>query len=155
VINALTHHLKSDSVQILGTNNTKLSSCLIVPPRSLLHDDAASRQALPRWDAPSFTHLSTLHLTTLHVHRLSQAGAKSLAKLFWKMSEYSNIESVWLDFLWLDDSLCESLVVAGRRLKRLRLGTSGTKLTDKGIVAILEGCDNLEELSLLEVQGVK
>lgn len=69
------------------------------------------------------------------------------------MGEYSNVEDIWLDFLWLDDPLCESLVSAGRRLKRLRLGTSGTKLTDKGIIAILEGCDNLEELALLEVQG--
>ena len=71
------------------------------------------------------------------------------------MGEYSNIENIWLDFLWLDDSLCESLVAAGRRLKRLRLGTSGTKLTDRGVIAVLEGCDNLEELSLLEVQGLR
>lgn len=119
----------------------------------MLHDNPAARQALPRWDAPSLFHLSTLPLTTLHIHRLSQSGARSLAALFVKMGEYSNLEDVWLDFLWLDDTLCESLVSAGRRMKRLRLGTSGTKLTDKGVVAILEGCDNLEEISLLEVQG--
>lgn len=119
----------------------------------LLRDSAQARQALPRWDAPSLLHLSALPLTTLHIHRLSQSGAKSLAALFAKMGEYSNLEDVWLDFVWLDDGLCESLVAAGRRLKRLMLSTSGTKLTDRGIVTILEGCDVLEDLSLLEVQG--
>lgn len=69
------------------------------------------------------------------------------------MGEFSNLEDVWLDFLWLDDTLCDALASAGRRLKRLRLGTSGTKLTDKGVLSIMERCDSLEEFSLLEVQG--
>jgi hypothetical protein len=69
------------------------------------------------------------------------------------MGEESGIEDMWLDFVWLDDSLCELLVAAGRRLTRLTLGTPGTKLTDRGILSILEGCDNLEELTLLEVEG--
>jgi hypothetical protein len=64
------------------------------------------------------------------------------------------LEDVGVDFVWLDDPLCEKIVEAGRRIRKLKLGTSGTKLSDKGIVAIMEGCDALEELVLEDVQGV-
>jgi hypothetical protein len=63
------------------------------------------------------------------------------------------LEDVKIDFVWLDDGLCERLVEAGRRIRRLQIGTGGTKLSDRGIVAILEGCDALEEFGLREAQG--
>ena len=139
---------------MLGSCNTKLTSCSFAPPSMLLSHTSPVRLTLPRWDAPSFPFLSTLPLSSLRVNRLSQQGARSLSALFAKISEYSNLEDVSLGFLWLDDQLCDSLVLAGRKLKRLQLATSGTKLTDKGIIAILEGCDVLEELSLVDVQGL-
>lgn len=139
--------------QILSTQNAKLSSFSFAPTNPLIHDEPSARQGLPRWDAPSLIHLTSLPLTRLVLHRLSQAGARALSALFEKLGEDSTLEEAWLDFVWLDDSLCEKLSVAGRRLKRLRLGTLGTKLTDKGLLSILEGCDALEDLSLHEVEG--
>ncbi|KAF9507087.1 hypothetical protein BS47DRAFT_1489049 [Hydnum rufescens UP504] len=139
--------------EILGSCNTKLVSCSFTPPSMLLSHTSPARLVLPRWDAPSLPHLSALPLSSLRINRLSQQGARSLSVLFAKISEYSNLEDISLDFLWLDDQLCDSLVLAGRKLKRLQLATSGTKLTDRGIITILEGCDALEELSLADVQG--
>lgn len=39
------------------------------------------------------------------------------------------------------------------RVKRITLGTGGTKLTDRGVTALLEGCEALEIFELVEVQG--
>lgn len=33
------------------------------------------------------------------------------------------------------------------------LGTGGTKLTDRGVGALLDGCEALEEFEMVEVQG--
>jgi len=76
-----------------------------------------------------------------------------LSVLLSNIREYSTLEDVSIDFVWLDDQLCEKIVEAGGKLRKLRIGTSGTKLTDKGVVALVEGCDALEELTLDEVQG--
>lgn len=109
---------------------------------------------MSKWDAPSLPLLSTLPLTSLHLSRLSQAGARALSSLLSNIAgEYSLLEDVSFDIVWLDDSLCKKLVEAGRRIRTLKLGTRGTKLSDRGIVLIAEGCENLEEFTLEEVQG--
>jgi hypothetical protein len=89
----------------------------------------------------------------LHLSRLSQAGARALSVLLSNIGEDSLLEDVGFDIVWLDDPLCEKIVEAGRRIRTLKLGTRGTKLSDRGIVTIVEGCENLEELILEEVQG--
>ena len=122
------------------------------PPTTGIQPPAA-RPAIPKWDGPSLPLMAALPLTTLHITRLTQQGSRALAVLFAHLSEYSLLEDVSLDFVWLDDSLCERLVEAGRRVRRLKIGTSGTKLTDKGIVSIFEGCDALEDFGLIEAQG--
>lgn len=94
-----------------------------------------------------------LPITKLHITRLSQQGSRALALLFTQLGEYSLLEDVSLDFVWLDDLLCEKVVEAGRRIKTLKIGTSGTKLTDKGLISIFEGCDGLEDFALVEAQG--
>lgn len=111
------------------------------------------RPGLAKWDAPSLSLLSTISLTSLHLSRLSQSGARALSALLSSIGEYSTLEDLSLDFVWLDDSLCERIVEAGRRVRKLKISTSGTKLSDKGLVAIAEGCDALEDLVLEEVQG--
>ncbi|KZW00325.1 hypothetical protein EXIGLDRAFT_761936, partial [Exidia glandulosa HHB12029] len=40
-----------------------------------------------------------------------------------------------------------------KKLRRLRLTTNGTKLTDRGLLTILDNVDTLEELELVEVEG--
>jgi hypothetical protein len=69
------------------------------------------------------------------------------------ISEDSLLEDVGFDIVWLDDPLCEKIVEAGRRIRTLKLGTRGTKLSDRGIIMIAEGCENLEDLILEAVQG--
>lgn len=108
---------------------------------------------MPKWDAPSLPLLAALPITKLHITRLSQQGSRALAVLFTHLSEYSLLEDVSLDFVWLDDPLCAKVVEAGRRIRRLKIGTCGTKLTDKGLISIFEGCDALEEFDLVEAQG--
>lgn len=114
---------------------------------------SSTRARLAKWDALSLPLLASLPLISLRLSRLSQSGTRALSQLFDNLGEYSTLEDVSVNFIWLDDPLCEKLADAGRRIRRLTLGTSGTKLTDKGIVNILEKCDALEELVLDQVQG--
>ncbi|KAG8968397.1 peroxin [Tulasnella sp. 419] len=73
-------------------------------------------------------------------------------------------ELVWSSSCPPPNGLCEALArycprlgtfnaALGRTLKRLSIGTKGTKLTDKGVIALIEGCDLLEEFSMIEVEG--
>ncbi|CAE6440152.1 unnamed protein product [Rhizoctonia solani] len=97
-----------------------------------------------KWDALSLAVLPPL--AYLHLARLSQAGASALA------SHPPDVQHLELDFVWLDDWVCERLARIPR-VKRITLGTGGTKLTDRGVGALVEGCEALEVLELVEVQG--
>jgi hypothetical protein len=112
-----------------------------------------TRICTPKWSSPSLPLLAPLALTSLRLNHLSQLGSRALCTLLSNISEYSSLDDVSVDFVFLDDQLCERIVEAGRRIKKLRIGTSGTKLTDKGICTLVEGCDALEEFVLEEVQG--
>jgi hypothetical protein len=116
-------------------------------------DPQSSRTCHSKWDAPSLPLLLSLPLTSLHLSRLSQAGARALSVLLSNLGEDSLLEDVGFDIVWLDDPLCEKIVEAGKRIRSLKLGTRGTKLSDRGIVKIVEGCENLEVFVLEEVQG--
>ncbi|KAF8507772.1 hypothetical protein JB92DRAFT_675532 [Gautieria morchelliformis] len=111
------------------------------------------RPAVPKWDAPSLSLLAALPVTKLHITRLSQQGSRALAVLLSHLGEDSLLEDVNLDFVWLDDLLCQKVVEAGRRIRRFKIDTCGTKLTDKGLISIFEGCDVLEDFGLVEAQG--
>jgi hypothetical protein len=67
----------------------------------------------------------------LRLCRLSQAGARAFSALLENLGDESLLESLSIDFVWLDDPLCEKIVDAGRKIQKLGLTTSGTKLTDK------------------------
>ena len=112
-----------------------------------------SSARLAKWDVLSLPLLSSLPITFLHLSRLSQAGARAFSALLSNLGEDSSLEDVSVNFVWLDDTLCEKIAEAGRRIRKLSIGTSGTKLTDKGITAIVERCDALEDLVLDEIQG--
>ncbi|KAG9107524.1 peroxin, partial [Ceratobasidium sp. 392] len=96
-----------------------------------------------KWDAPSISHLPPL--AHLGLSRLSQAGASALA------ANPPEARSLALDFVWLDDFVCERLARAS--VRKLVIGTGGTKLTDRGIGALMDGCEALEEFELVDVQG--
>ncbi|KAJ6593723.1 hypothetical protein B0H19DRAFT_1091763 [Mycena capillaripes] len=133
--------------EMLATHNLSLVRVVFAPPLS------PPRCGLAKWDAPSLPLLSGIPLTSLRLCRLSQAGARAFSALLENLGDESLLEYLNIDFVWLDDPLCEKIVGAGRKIQKLSLTTSGTKLSDKGIVSILEGCDALEELVLDEVQG--
>ncbi|KAJ7874670.1 hypothetical protein B0H14DRAFT_2717090 [Mycena olivaceomarginata] len=135
--------------EVLAAHNPRLSRVVVAPPPLT----PSQRCSLAKWDAPSLPLLSGLSgLTSLRLCRLSQAGARAFSALLENLGDESLLESLSIDFVWLDDPLCEKIVDAGRKIQKLGLTTSGTKLTDKGIVAILEGCDALEDFCL-EVEG--
>lgn len=82
-----------------------------------------------------------------------------------------------VDSALFDDALAESLAEAGRGVREVWIRSTGTKLTDKGLsvgpnglqlciddaltwldfcdcrLALFEGCEELERLTLSEVQG--
>ncbi|KAF8678307.1 hypothetical protein RHS04_05587 [Rhizoctonia solani] len=97
-----------------------------------------------KWDAPSLSVLPPL--AHLRLTRLSQSGASALA------SHPPEVQHLELDFVWLDDWVCERLARMPR-VKRMTISTGGTKLTDRGVSALVEGCETLEVLELVEVQG--
>ncbi|KAF8756904.1 Glycosyltransferase like family 2 [Rhizoctonia solani] len=96
-----------------------------------------------KWDAPSLSVLPPL--AHLRLTRLSQSGASALA------SHPPEVQHLELDFVWLDDWVCERLARMPR-VKRMTISTGGTKLTDRGVSALVEGCETLEVLELVEVQ---
>ncbi|KDQ10051.1 hypothetical protein BOTBODRAFT_68789 [Botryobasidium botryosum FD-172 SS1] len=148
--------------ETLASTNSKLTTFSFNPMAPLLSSRSmtpcspftlASRPTAIRYSAPSLPLFAPLPLTSLHLTRLSQQGARAFSELLHRIGEFSALETMKLDFVWLDDALCERIVEAGRKLRALSIGTSGTKLTDKGVVALLGGCDVLEDFALVEVEG--
>ncbi|KIY74268.1 hypothetical protein CYLTODRAFT_416116 [Cylindrobasidium torrendii FP15055 ss-10] len=130
--------------EMLSTSNPRLASFEYRP---------SSPHTRQKWDAPSLPMLEALPITTLRLSALSQVGARALVRLLDNPGEACGLDQLTLDFVWLDDALCRALAEKMGRLRRLTLSTSGTKLTDEGLEAILSQCDSLEHLCLDEVQG--
>ncbi|KAG8979663.1 hypothetical protein FRB90_008026, partial [Tulasnella sp. 427] len=148
----------------LVSYNPKLN-CFAYKPTSRLLSSSSSSNAT-KWDAPSLPLLSPLitsfNLTDLTLTRLTQTGAISLALLLDTLAEESELssssftsglQSLELNFVWVDDPLCQRIVRAGKRtIRKLTIGTQGTKLTDQGVLTLLEGLDVLEEFGLVDVE---
>ncbi|KAJ3817648.1 hypothetical protein F5880DRAFT_1618091 [Lentinula raphanica] len=134
----------------LSTYNLRLKHFHFNPwqPKSSSH-----RVALIKWDAPSLPLLSTLPLTSLSLSGLSQAGTRAFARMLSNIREESVIENLDIDLIWLDETVCEAIAEAGRKIRRMRISTNGTKLNDKGLISIMEECESIEELIFDEVQG--
>lgn len=109
-----------------------------------------------KWDAHSLPLLNSLPLTSLTLHNLSQAGARAFQTLLTSLSdESSSLEALDVNFIWLDDSVCAAIATTlGPKLHSLVVGTAGTKLTDRGLVSLAEGCFSLKDLVLSDVQGM-
>ncbi|KAJ3749130.1 hypothetical protein DFH05DRAFT_1475596 [Lentinula detonsa] len=111
------------------------------------------RTVLVKWDAPSLALLSTLPITTLSLSGLSQAGTRAFARMLSDTREDSFLENLDIDLIWLDETICEAITEAGKKIRRLRISTNGTKFNDKGLISIMEACESMEELTLADVQG--
>ncbi|KIY50175.1 hypothetical protein FISHEDRAFT_71789 [Fistulina hepatica ATCC 64428] len=107
-------------------------------------------RSLCKWGALSLPLIPTT-VTRIDLCRpLSQMGAQAFSALLSILT--TTLEELRVDFVWLDDEFCEK--IAGlQHLRRLVLSTTGTKLTDRGMVTLMQGCDALEELTLDDVQG--
>ncbi|KAF7321482.1 hypothetical protein MKEN_00669000 [Mycena kentingensis (nom. inval.)] len=109
-----------------------------------------------KWDAPSLPLLATLPLTSIRVSRLSQAGARAFSRLLEGLGAANcSLENLCIDFVWLDETICQTIAQVGKKLRSLTVSTAGTKLSDGGLVAILEGCEALESFTLDDVQGTR
>lgn len=140
------------TLQLLATHNPCLTRFSFMPTIQS-HQRLHSSRKIIKWNAPSIPLLSTLVLTHLQLSSLSQSGAQAFIAFLISVADFSTLESLTLDFVWLNDALCESITKASRKLRSLSLTTRGTKLTDAGVCCVLEGCGSLEELILDRVQG--
>lgn len=142
---------------VLNQSCPQLSQLLIRPTISdLAHSQhrLASQEScygstpIPqRWDA--FMLFTLNNLETLYISGLSSDGIRELQKF---LSQSSRLAVLTIDSQFVDDILLHQ--IAGlKRLKQLLIKTSGTKMTEKGVMAILEDCDLLQSLTLTEVEG--
>ena len=97
--------------------------------------------------------LSSLsHITTLYVSDLSLDAAKSLTAA---LEQLEMLESVSFDFKFIEDSLLFRLAecCGPKRLKEVNLKSKGTKLSDKGVLALMHGCPKLRRLELSKMES--
>lgn len=140
---------------MLSKYNVHLTSFSYLPAYSLLPQVKGNPKRTPmRWNGLSLPMLATLNLTTLRVSRLSHMGAKSFANLLYLLGDDSMLEDLVIDTNWLDETLCRTLGIACRRTKKLEVGSDGTRLNDKCLQALLPLCENLEDFTLGDIQGV-
>jgi hypothetical protein len=136
----------------LGSSaRTLVSFSLDLPPPSPSDDKShAAPKSTERWDATDISRLP-LSLRSLSVSHVSLEGSRALASAF---SSLPNLESLVIsESMFVDDAFMKSLGDA-KRLKKLRISSMhGTKLTEKGLGELFEGCTGLEELTLDNVEG--
>ncbi|KAF5389366.1 hypothetical protein D9757_004373 [Collybiopsis confluens] len=143
--------LAAEQLSLLLQNCSNLESFCWTS--SLCPPDGLFERLLTKWDAPSLPLLSSLPITTLYLSALSQAGKRALVRMLLDLGQDAVLDDVTIDLMWFDESLCEAISFAGRKIRRLCISTCGTKLNDGGLISILESCDALEELNLDEVEG--
>ncbi len=92
------------------------------------------------------------HLRTLHLSNLTADGARSFAQC---IDAFDSLRSLVLEFRFVDDAILQAVAqhCGPRGLASLSLIGCGTKITDKGMLAIIHGCTSLEVLSLRDVQA--
>lgn len=137
------------SPQVLLRNSTICS--LDGYPATLSSSMTRGYPAL-RWDLACLQAFDVRHLVRLTLQNLSLEGIRTLGLL---SSALIGCQELSLyNTLFVDDVLLSSVASAMQKLEILRIKhMAGTKLTSKGIAAIMEQCENLQEFELLDVQG--
>ncbi|PWN48779.1 hypothetical protein IE53DRAFT_177932 [Violaceomyces palustris] len=129
-----------------------LGSLLLESPLATEEDekeDASQPVELSsRWDCFGIHTLPCLR--ELSLSHLSREGVKNLTAA---LPYLPHIEFLTLDFQFVDDTLLSGVSESCKKVANLTIRTSGTKMTDKGILAIFQGCNDLRSLTLSEVEG--
>ncbi|KAG9056727.1 peroxin [Serendipita sp. 407] len=139
--------------EMLSTHNRRLTSFYYMPAERLLPVSRAILASLPRWNGLSLPLLSSLNLKSIRVSRLSQSGVHSFVRLLSMLETDSQLEEVCIDTNWLDESLCQQIGSACSKLRRIEIGSDGSRFSDKSLVTLLPLCEHLEAFTLREVQG--
>ncbi|KAM0790794.1 hypothetical protein ACM66B_004642 [Microbotryomycetes sp. NB124-2] len=104
-----------------------------------------------RWDAGSLSSLP-VSLTTLELSGLTSAGIRSLETALTALRNLEYLDIHHTPFV--DDALLEETGASAHKLRHLRVGDmQGTKLTDDGIVKLLQASESLEKFELDCVEG--
>lgn len=144
------------SVDILRPPKTCHASSGAGPssPRRALGSQAPLSSAAThlRWDGHCLAGFRIGTLANLTLQNLSMEGVKTLASLCSGLVACQVLE-IW-DTLFVDDSLLSSIAEGLSKLRTFRLKRMpGTKVTNKGLAAIMENSLTLEELELREFEG--
>lgn len=109
------------------------------------------QRSLVRWDASCIDLLPA----TLQRMELSHLSAEAVRVLQGMTPTLHMLESLIIDnCLTVDDALLASIADHCVRLKKLALRQiAGTKVTDKGIAALMEKSSSLEHFEMVDVQG--
>ncbi|KAK4704879.1 hypothetical protein P7C70_g1319, partial [Phenoliferia sp. Uapishka_3] len=133
---------------------TTLCPALGTTARSLVAftlDLAPSPSDAIRWDASQLSTLPT-SLIRLSLSQLSIEGVRSLASA--ATASLPALEHLELTrTVFVDDALLEALPSLPSLRSLAIVDMHGTKLTDKGLAALMEGCNTLEVLELHRVEG--
>lgn len=100
-----------------------------------------------RWFAEGISRLSKLK--TLAISHISAEGIRRITNL---LPAAERLTSLTIDSQFADDQLLRAMGEM-KSLSSLVLRCSGTKVTDKGIISILENSMTLESLELNELEG--
>ncbi|KAK9895827.1 hypothetical protein P389DRAFT_210686 [Cystobasidium minutum MCA 4210] len=113
---------------------------------------AISTSVQPRWDAVSLGGLQLSRLVSLTLQNLSSEGVKLFGSICAGLINCQTLE-VW-DTLFIDDSLLAGIALGFPNLLTLRIKRmASTKVTNKGIAAIMEHSLKLQELEMFEFGG--
>ncbi|CAH7687677.1 expressed protein, partial [Phakopsora pachyrhizi] len=120
-------------------------------------DDDELREDLPskplRWDPDSIDALPPT-LTQLSISSLSSNGAKAFSNALEALTWPSLTRMKISKTLFFDDDLISSIVIGCKKLRYLSVESmAGTKLTDRGVLELFNGLDNLQEIELIDVDG--
>lgn len=106
----------------------------------------------PRWDASCLTYLPPKTVTTLRLQNLSAEGVRVLQTSLQSLPFLEEIS--FEDTIFVDDALIAVVAEVCTRLRILRIcRMAGTKLTNKGIHALMEHAQDLEHLELEDCEG--
>jgi hypothetical protein len=107
---------------------------------------------LTRWDASLFACFALERLHTVTLQSLSAEGVKNIALVCPALVSCDTFEIQ--DTVFVDDVLLVAIGMHLTKLKRLRITRmAGTKVTSKGIAALMENSFSLEELALVDFEG--
>ncbi|SPO39838.1 uncharacterized protein PSFLO_05319 [Pseudozyma flocculosa] len=141
--------LESMDLQVMTLGNGPLSGSTTSKRRdSDVSTSDAGDELCTKWSPDGIDGLG--HLRRLYLSHLSLDGWRMLGA---SIPSLSNIETLSLDCQFVEDTVLCQIGETCKKLRHLCISTGGTKMTAKGLSAVLEGCYALESLTLVDVEG--